>query len=227
MKAHANKRIRAALLLLPITLLVSGSLLLGWGVDDLPGFFRNSARTGLIVVIFASYLVGALLGIELNPFRAGKTQGRKWPIIVGASAVPFAFAAVSFCDRRGVFVLPDLSVIRWTGVVALAFGDSIRLAALRELGKEYSMFLTIQKEHELVRTGVYRRIRHPFYLGALFTAPGMMLALRSEMAVIAFLLSIIFIASRISREEKLLIDQFPEEYSQYRRSSWRLLPYVY
>lgn len=224
---QGSRRGRAALLLAPHTVLLSAALLAGWGVDDVSGFFRNPARAALIAVIFAGYAAGTLLGIELNPFRKGRPQGRRWPIVLGISMVPFVFAAVSFCDRRDIFVFPNLGVIRWIGVAALVFGDLVRLAALRELGRQYSMFLTIQTEHELVRTGPYRRIRHPFYLGGLLTVPGILLALRSPISVIVLVLSMVFVASRIGREEKLLISQFPEAYPEYKRHSWRLLPYVY
>lgn len=89
------------------------------------------------------------------------------------------------------------------------------------------MFLTIQTQHELIRTGPYRHIRHPFYLGGLLTLPGMMLALRSPPSIVIFVVSAVFVATRIGREEKMLLDQFPEEYAEYRLSSWRLLPYVF
>lgn len=224
---RGTARGRAALLLLPPTVLLSAALLVGWGVDDVSGFFRNPARAALIAVIFAGYVAGTLLGIELNPFRKGRPQGRRWPIVLGTSMVPFVFAAISFCDRRSIFVFPDLGIIRWIGVTALVFGDSVRLAALRELGRQYSMFLTIQTEHELVRTGPYRHIRHPFYLGGLLTVPGILLALRSPISVIVFIATIVFVASRISREERLLIGQFPEAYPEYKRNSWRLFPYLY
>ncbi len=224
---EAVKKRRAAILLLPPLLLIVACLLLGWGVHDVPGFFRNNARTGLIVVLCASYLAGSLLGIEQNPFRTGKTPGRRWPIVLGAATIPLVLAGISFCDRQNISVFPDEGAIRWTGVVALAIGDAIRLAALRELGRQYSMFLTIQSQHQLIRTGPYRHIRHPFYLGGLLTIPGMMLALRSPLSIIVFVISAAFIATRIGREEKMLLDQFPEEYAQYRRHSWRLLPYVF
>lgn len=224
---EAAKKRRAALLLLPPLVLIVGCVLLGWGVDDLSEFFRNYARSGLLMVLFASYLAGSLLGIEQNPFRTGKTEGRRWPIIAGAATVPLILAAISFCDRRNIFVFPDFDALRWTGVVALATGDCIRLAALRELGRQYSMFLTIQSQHQLIRSGLYRHIRHPFYLGGLLTVPGMMLALRSPLAIVVFVLSAAFVAGRIGREEKMLLGQFPEEYAEYRRRSWRLLPYVY
>ena len=87
-------------------MLLVACLLLGWGADDLPAFFRNGARTGLFVVIFASYLAAILLGIEFNPFRSGKTQGRRWPIVIGVAIVPLVLGGVSFCDRRNIFVFP-------------------------------------------------------------------------------------------------------------------------
>ena len=120
-----------------------------------------------------------------------------------------------------------VGLLRWAGVAALAIGDSLRLAALRELGHQYSLFLTIQGRHQLIRSGPYRHIRHPFYLGGLLTVPGIMLALRSPLAILVFTLSAAFVATRIGREEKLLLDQFPDPYAEYQRNSWHLLPYVF
>ncbi len=224
--AGTSARATSALRLLAPAVLLSAFLLLGWGIDELPGFFRNPARTCLIAVTFATYVAGTLLAIDFNPLRKGKAPGKRWPILLGASIIPILLAAVAFCDRRNILVFPNVQAVRWAGVVALALGESIRLAALQDLGRQYSMFLTIQDEHRLVRTGLYRWIRHPFYLGGLLTVPGMMLVFRSPVAALVFVASAIFVVARIRREEQLLCGQFPAEYPEYQRRSRRLLPFV-
>jgi protein-S-isoprenylcysteine O-methyltransferase Ste14 len=202
-------------------------MLLGWGIDDLRGFFANPARSAVIAVLLAELATGTLWRVELNPFRQGRGEGRRWPIVAGMFTVPLIWAAVCFCDRRNTFTFPESAAIRWTGVALFAAGGAIRLAALRELGRQYSAFLTIQAGHELVRGGIYGRIRHPFYLGGVLNFPGVLLAFRSPMAAIIFVISVVFVVNRIGREERLLTKEFPAAYRAYQQVSWRLVPYVY
>lgn len=220
-------RLKAASSLLPPALILTVFMLLGWGVGDLPGFFSNPARTAIIAVVVCDLAAGTLLRIELNPFRKGKRTGRRWPIIAGVLTIPVLIAAVSYCDRRGFFVFPDAGIVRWVGVAGFAAGSAIRLAALRELDRQYSAFLTIQPDHQLVRTGIYSRIRHPFYLGGLLNLPGLILAFRSPMALLILLASVAFVTNRITREEQLLVDEFRDAYREYQQASSRLLPRVY
>ena len=213
-------------LLVPTVLMVIGALA-GWGLDDIPGFFSNPARTALVVTMFAMLAVGVSWRIELNPFRKGTRRGPRWPILAGIFTTPLIWITAAYCDRRGILVFPESAIVRWIGVAAFTTGESIRLAALHALGRQYSVFLTVQEGHQLIRTGIYLRIRHPFYLGGLINAPGVLLALRSRLSILIFIASAVFVVNRIGREERLLCDEFPESYPVYRQVSWRLLPYIY
>jgi hypothetical protein len=77
-----NKYLRSALTQLPQLLLIVGSILVGWGLDDLAGFAREPGRPLLLAAIVLMYLAGVALGIELNPLRKGEREGRGWPIIL-------------------------------------------------------------------------------------------------------------------------------------------------
>lgn len=222
-----NSRLRAALtLFLPAALMVIGALA-GWGLDNIPGFFSNSARTALVAVMLAVVIAGSALRIEFNPFRTGTRHGRRWPILAGIFSAPLMWVIAAWCDRRGILAFPASPILRWIGVVLFTLGESIRLAALDALGRQYSAFLTVQEDHQLVRTGIYRHTRHPFYLGGLINIPGMLLVLRSPLSILVFIASVLFVVNRIRREEQLLSNEFPNAYPSYQRASWRLLPYIY
>lgn len=203
------------------------AMLVGWGFDDVPGFFANPARTGVFAVMLCEIAAGAIWGVELNPFRKGKRPKRGWPIVAGMFTVPLIWVLVSFFDRRGTFVFTESATIRWIGVAGFAAGSAIRLFALHELGRQYSAFLTVQTGHQLIKSGIYRRIRHPFYLGGLISLPGVLLAFRSPLSAILFAISLVFVVNRIGREERLLIEEFPTAYREYQNFSWRLVPHVY
>ena len=212
--------------LLPQLLLTLAAILVGWGLDDVAGFVGEPARVLLLAAVFLAYLAGVALGIDLNPFRKGEREGRGWPIILGMLALPMAWALTASYDRRGIFVWNGLSGLRYAEVAAFAAGELVRLLALHDLGRQYSAFITVQPDHSLIRHGIYRVIRHPFYLGQLLFTPSVPLAFRSPLALFIFVSTVLFTLNRIRREEHFLVRHF-DFYSAYRRQSWRLLPYLY
>lgn len=218
---------RSALTWLPELLLRVVLVLAGWGVTHLGAFFAVRAKAALIATFLLSFAVGTAFRIEFNPFR--NTGGREppWAIVLGALSLSVIYALVSWLDRAGVFTFPDWPALRWLGVGFFASGDMIRLLALRELGRQYSALLTIQAEHQLIQTGLYRRIRHPFYLGQLLAEPGIMLALRSPLAILIVAASVPFAVKRMNREEQILLHQFGASYRNYCERTNRLLPHVY
>ncbi len=224
---NTTRLAKAALTLLPPAALNVAFVVIGWGIDDLAGLFSNRARDALIGAVAFAFIFGTLLAVEFKPFRKGDRKGRGWPIIAGMFTVPLLWGAAAFCDRRNIWTLPPSSFIRFVGVATYLIGDCVRLLALHELGRYYSAYLTVQPEHALIRRGLYRWIRHPFYLGQLLTVPGALLAFRNDLAVVIFVLSVAFVVTRIGREEQLLLGHFAGAYAEYQRHSWRLLPFVY
>lgn len=219
--------LRSALTWLPELILRVVLVLAGWGTVHLRAFFGDPTRSALIATFLLSFVVASTLRIEFNPFR--NTGGKKsaWLIALGALSLPIVYALAAWLDRASVFTLPEWPLLRWLGVGFFAAGDMLRLLALRELGRQYSAFLTIQAEHRLILTGLYRRIRHPFYLGQMLAEPGIVLALRSPLAILIVAASVPFVVKRIHREERILLDHFGENYRTYRAHTSRLLPHVY
>jgi protein-S-isoprenylcysteine O-methyltransferase Ste14 len=70
---------------------------------------------------------------------------------------------------------------------------------------------------ELVDKGIYRLIRHPQYLGFMILSIGMAFYFQLDMTIVISALTIIFLAFGIKEEEKLLVDQFGDEYQEYKK----------
>jgi len=203
-------------------------LLAGWGTTHLGAFFANRERAALIAVFLLSFVVGTAFRIEFNPLRnTGGKKSPSWAIVLEGLSLPVFYALVAWLDRIGVFTFPDWPALRWLGVSFFAAGDMIRLLALRELGSLYSALLTTQVGHQLIPTGLYRRIRHPFYLGQVVAEPGVMLALRIPLAILIVAASVPFVVKRMNREEQILLDHFGDSYRSYCARTYRLLPHVY
>ncbi len=204
--------------------------LIGWGLSDLGGFVSNVARLGVVVAAIISCGMVAGQQVPSDPFAPGVQRPervRSAFLALGIMAVPLMFAWLAYADRRNVLVASDSVGLRSVGLLMYVCGEGIRIVALRALGRQYSAYVTVQRHHALVRTGIYRFVRHPIYLAQTLAAPGMALAFRSLLAGPLLLVSLLFVSKRIIHEEALLARTFPEEFTEYRRGTWRLLPFVY
>ena len=112
----------------------------------------------------------------------------------------------------------------WVGVVLMAIGGALRLAPVFVLGNRFSGLVAIQPGHTLVTTGLYRHIRHPSYLGLLLTQLGWALGFRSGVGVLLDAVLFVLLLARIHSEERLLLEQFGDEYAAYRARTHRLIP---
>jgi protein-S-isoprenylcysteine O-methyltransferase Ste14 len=113
------------------------------------------------------------------------------------------------------------------GLTMVLVGIVIRFVAIATLGKNFSGLLRIRNDHTLVRTGIYRRVRHPAYLGAILLFLGIPVMLSSILGFLTMLLLVAYLMFRIKLEEKMLIARFGDEYREYMMHSNRLLPFVY
>lgn len=201
----------------------------GWGLDDLAGFFAHPARAGLVVAGTLFFAFVALSSLAVQPFRKGERPvGRQhWFMAFMAALVFFIAWFLPFADRRSLLTLPEAEALRYCGLALYAGGASLRLAALRTLGKQFSGYVTVQNDHQLVQHGIYSLIRHPMYLAVLLIMPGNALVFRSWLAIPLLPLSLVFTLYRIQQEEKLLGEHFGAEFEAYRHQTWRLVPYLY
>jgi protein-S-isoprenylcysteine O-methyltransferase Ste14 len=75
----------------------------------------------------------------------------------------------------------------------------------------------------LVRTGVYRRFRHPIYTAMAAVVLGFCLKSGSLAVAIAGATLIVFLAAKVRVEERFLGARYPD-YADYRRHTWGLFP---
>ena len=119
-------------------------------------------------------------------------------------------------------------LIRPIGLTLLMTGIIIRLSAIRTLGKYFTGTVLIRTDHQLIRSGVYKHIRHPTYTGALLAHLGLGLSF-SNWFSLGFSSVPFFIAAvyRMHVEDQALRDAFGQQYLQYSLTRKRLIPKVY
>jgi protein-S-isoprenylcysteine O-methyltransferase Ste14 len=129
----------------------------------------------------------------------------------------------AWLERTGSAPLPVAA--RWAGVALSGAGLALRIAAMAQLGSRFSPLVAVQREHALETRGLYARIRHPGYLGALLASLGAALAFGGSPAPIGLVLAMfLLLRRRAEREETMLERHFGEAYARYRARSGRFVP---
>ncbi len=118
--------------------------------------------------------------------------------------------------------------LTWAGVLIMISGVIFRRYVISFLGKFFTATVQIQKDHQLIKAGPYQYIRHPSYLGILILAVGNGIALANWISLlICVVLPTIGLIRRITVEEKELLEHFGQQFQDYRKSTWRIIPYIY
>jgi protein-S-isoprenylcysteine O-methyltransferase Ste14 len=176
-----------------------------------------------------------MLGFGLMELlRRGETAKKLVPSPVdrGTSAlivVAYALAVVAVSSRLlPVVMLPAPEVVGWLGVAIGMLGFTIRVWSMRVLGRFYTRTLVTTGDQKVVRTGPYRLVGHPGYLGSILVWTGAAATSCNALSLLA-VLALLFVAytHRIRSEERMLVDALGEPYAEYRRHSWRLVPFVF
>jgi protein-S-isoprenylcysteine O-methyltransferase Ste14 len=110
------------------------------------------------------------------------------------------------------------------GVMLSVLGVSFAIWARRHLGENWSATVTLKKGHELIRTGPYRRIRHPIYSGMLLGIAGVALGLGEIRGLVAFVIAMISFYFKARKEERFLSDEFGPAFAAHARSTGMFLP---
>ena len=97
-------------------------------------------------------------------------------------------------------------------------GLAVWIAGMACLGKALKV---LPEANSIMAKGIYRFIRHPIYVGIVFTHFGLFFACGSIFGIIyTFSLIIPLNVIRAQLEEKALFSKFGERYGAYRDSTW-------
>ena len=125
-------------------------------------------------------------------------------------------------------VLTTSGFLSIVGLTLMLTGMFIRWAAIYTLGNYFTRTVTILECHRIVRSGLYKHLRHPSYAGYLLGNLGLGMALSNWLSMVVIFVPILAATLyRIRVEEAALLDNFGSEYFEYARSTKRLLPKVY
>jgi protein-S-isoprenylcysteine O-methyltransferase Ste14 len=122
---------------------------------------------------------------------------------------------------------PDTPTPIIVGAALAAIGALFAIWARRTLGRNWSSAVRIAEDHQLVRDGPYRLVRHPIYTGILTIFLGMAIGSGEVHAWLGFALVCIAYWRKIGLEEHILRGAFGEAFEDYRRHSKAVIPFLW
>jgi protein-S-isoprenylcysteine O-methyltransferase Ste14 len=112
------------------------------------------------------------------------------------------------------------------GAALAVLGVGFAVWARLTLGSNWGMPMTLRENPELVTGGPYAFVRHPIYTGLIFAVLGTALVFGGIWLSI-FVVACVYFALSAGREEKDMVERFPDAYPAYRARTKRLVPFVY
>jgi protein-S-isoprenylcysteine O-methyltransferase Ste14 len=145
---------------------------------------------------------------------------RGFHVFLTNAALLLAIAPIHGLGRLWPVSVPIMAV----GLVVEAMGLFVAIWARRHLGRNWSGEITIKVEHELIRSGPYRWLRHPIYTGLLAMYLGVALVTGEWLAIVGLATVVFAYWRKIRMEEANLNVAFGANYDAYRRETWALVP---
>jgi len=124
-----------------------------------------------------------------------------------------------------VINLPD--IVRWLSISIYAINLIFFSWCHASLGKNWSNILEIKKDHQLVKNGPYKKIRHPMYthFWILIISQGLII---DNWIVLTYGLlawgTLYFL--RVRKEENMMMEEFGDQYKEYMKETGRLIPKI-
>ena len=188
--------------------------------------------------LFATLTGFVVILIPLLSFRRtdenarGRSSGAAtrflhWPVML-ALTIGYVAVGIALWRPLPIALSPGVYVgILVAGSLLYFPGIALYLWGYWTLGRMFGISsgfgATLYQNHKLIRSGPYRYVRHPMYLAVILAAFGALLIFRTW-AMVLFSVSSLVVVFRARREERLLAEEFGNEWDLYRRDIPGWLP---
>jgi len=127
--------------------------------------------------------------------------------------------------NEGLLVFNSSMLMGLVGFGCSAFGVGLAILARAYLRRSWDMPVSNGENPSLITTGPYALVRHPLYGGLLLAIFGSAIA-QSPLWLLPLIVYGPYFVRGARREEKLLIERYPQRYPGYMKRTKMLLPFV-
>jgi protein-S-isoprenylcysteine O-methyltransferase Ste14 len=192
--------------------------------------FQMSAATlfpfaiGCWMVFFLYWAISALSSKVAKKSESVLARFQRMvPLVVAYSLLFYQVTRVGWLGKRFV---ADTSAAAVIGVTLTTAGVAFAIWARWHLGANWSAIVSIREQHELIRTGPYRRVRHPIYTGMLLAMAGTALVLGELRGLLAFAITLFAFYWKARKEEAWLTREFGESFEAHAKQTGMFLPKI-
>lgn len=123
-------------------------------------------------------------------------------------------------------VIPAVESVQWMAGILCITGLAFCVLARATLGRNWSGTITLKEGHELIERGPYRLVRHPIYTGllAMFLATAVAFGHLGGLAAVILAFASFWI--KLGEEERLMLQQFPDQYRSYQQRVKCIIPFM-
>jgi protein-S-isoprenylcysteine O-methyltransferase Ste14 len=183
---------------------------------------------GMLLSVALLCLFSVYWSIAAKDSKPTKSSESKWSrglhLALVNGGVLLLILPVPGLTRR---FLPDSHSVVVVGLVIEAAFILLAVWARRHLGSNWSGEVRVATEHQLVRSGPYRLIRHPIYTAILGMYCGTAIVSGEVHAPIALVIVTLAYYRKICLEERAMAETFGPDHEAYRRDTWALVPYLF
>ncbi len=163
----------------------------------------------------------AEVSTKRNVVAGKKREGVTFLIFMLCGLLIIGGGIAEFFLRHSALWWPTMAA----GCVCALASFVIRRAAIRALGKFWSLHVEMREGHEFVTSGPFAYARHPVYFSMILELLGIGLILNAWIALAAaFVIFIPTMIARVRIEEHALLAQFGDAYEDYIKSTPAILP---
>jgi len=121
----------------------------------------------------------------------------------------------------------ELQYIRVTGLIIFIIFAWLQVYSFKNLKSNYSQDISILKNHQLITTGIHRKIRHPQYISQVLSDLGMGFALLGYLIIplVIFIELPLFIL-RAKKEDEMMNEYFGSKFEEYKKKSGFIIPFI-
>ena len=176
-------------------------------------------------LVFVAIWVIAAVSTKRTVYRETRAQRlRYWVWLVSAYLLLLYGPRLPY--PLNLRIVPHVTPTALAAAALCLIGLAFAVWARVTLGRNWSGVVTLKEGHELVERGPYRFVRHPIYTGILTMFFATAIAQGHLSGFVGTLLMFASFWIKLRDEEKLMLQQFPQQYRAYQQRVKRIIPFV-
>jgi protein-S-isoprenylcysteine O-methyltransferase len=182
----------------------------------------------IVWVLIVLFPVSEIALSVLKRSKATGNQDRGSMVLVWVGIAVGVAAAMLAQTVRATHLAVSGPLLEVICIVLMVVGLSIRWWAIAVLGRYFTTNVAVQEQQPVIRTGPYRFVRHPSYVGSLLALAGLGVVMHNWLSIVVLLVPVTLVfLNRIAVEERALLATIGLPYAEYCGQTRRLIPGIY